>query len=289
MRIQEKALTTLLVLSLMMNVFLLIIVIVPGVDYPQVRSHPSGEDKHLESPHNPPSPSRVIESAGAASMQAPVVLQKFEADRGGPFAAGRVIEEGAMVDVSVEVVPGRGRVLVHTTPLMGMVFQDAANHAVVAAQNHSNVNLSESDIIFGIHGPESVLAIDGPSAGALMAMLLISVLEEFEIDENMTMTGTIDEDGGVGPVGGILMKAEAAAASGKTLLLLSEKNNQVLECRKETKTLGGLHVMRQRPIIVDTKEYIEKNYGICVEYVSSIDTLLTASHSPDLLPITALV
>ncbi|MBT0731943.1 peptidase S16 [Methanoculleus bourgensis] len=287
MRMREKTLATLLILSLVMNVFLLVVALVPGEDPARILSQSPTDDV---CPVTTPAPLPTEKEAGAggtASMQAPVILQKIEAGRGGPFSPDRVTEEGAMVDISAEVVPGRGRVLVQTTPLMGVVFQDAANQAVAVAQNHSHVNLSTSDIIFSIQGPEEVSEIDGPSAGALMTTLLLSVLEGFSLNENVTVTGTINENGEIGPVGGILVKAEAAAASGKTLLLLSEKNNQVFEYREETRTLGGLSIARQRPVAVDAKEYIEENYGIRVEYVDSIDGLLADVRLPAETPVTA--
>ncbi len=287
MQTQEKTLATLLVLSLVMNVFLLAIALAPGGDPGRALSQPREDETPPTATPVPLPVEREIEGGGRASMQAPVILQKIEVGRGGPFAPDRVTEEGAMVDVSVEVAPGRGRVLVQTTPLMGVVFQDAANHAVIAAQNHSHANLSTSDIIFSIRGPEEVSAIDGPSAGALMAMLLLSVVEGFDIDENVTVTGTIDEGGEIGPVGGIIMKAEAAAASGKTLLLLSGKNDRMLDYREETRALGGLRVIRHRLIAVDTKEYIEENYNIRVGYVDSIDSLLADIRMPGETSVTA--
>lgn len=283
MRIREMTLAILLILSLAANVFLLTIVFNPGEDPGRAFSQPPVSEVH---PSSLPT-GKEAGSGGTASMQAPVILQKIEVGQEGPFALGRVTEEGAMVDISVEVVPGRGRILVQTTPLMGVIFQDAANQAVVVARNHSHVNLSASDIIFSIQGPEEISEIDGPSAGALMAMLLLSVVEGFDIDENVTVTGTIDEDGMIGPVGGVIMKAEAAAANGKTLLLLSGENNRVSDYREETRTFGGLRVIRQRPITVDTKEYIEENYGIQVEYVSSIDDLLKRIRLPAETPATA--
>lgn len=285
MRIQEKTLAFLLVLSLVMNIFLLVVVLVPGQDPARVLSHPSGEDACPVTTPSPPV--REAVAGSAASMQAPVILQKIEAERGGPFAANTVTEEGAMVNVSVEVVPGRGRVLVQTTPLMGVVFQDAANLAVVVARNHSHANLTGSDIIFSIQGPDEVSEIDGPSAGALMTTLLLSVLEGFPLNESVTVTGTIDEDGGIGPVGGILEKAEAAAASGKTLLILSGENSRVIDYREDARSFGGLKIARQRPVIVDAKEYIEENIGIRVEYVDSIDSLLADVRAPAAAPVAA--
>ena len=273
---RERTLAILLILSLIMNVCLLVVALVPGGESARVLSRPPDDDVCPV----PVLTGREVGDGGTASMHVPVILQKIEGTRGGPFVPGRVTEEGAMVEVSVEVAPGRGRVLIQTTPLMGVVFQDAANHAVAVAENRSHMNLSTSDVIFSIQGPEEVSEVDGPSAGALMAALLLSVLEGFSLNENATVTGTIDENGEIGPVGGILMKAEAVAASGKTLLLLPGKNNRMYEYREEIWALGGLSVMRRRPAAVDTKEYIEENYGIRVEYVDSIDRLLTDLRMP---------
>ncbi|MDK2890489.1 MAG: hypothetical protein PWR21_1121 [Methanoculleus sp.] len=280
MRIWEKTLTILLVLSLVANVFLLAVALVPADDPSPALSKPEEADLLPTATTPPLSPARGAENGNAASMQVPVIIQTVEVDRADPFLYEEVTEEGAMVNVSVEVVPGKGRVLVQTTPLMGIAFQDAANLAVVAAANHSRVNLAGSDIIFSIQGPEEVSEIDGPSAGALMAALLLSVLEDFPLNESVTVTGTIDENGSIGPVGGILEKAEAAAASGKTLLILSDENNQVFDYQEEVRSFGGLRIARQRPVVVNAKDYIEENLGIRVKYVDTIDDLLADLRAP---------
>ncbi len=286
MRIREKTLTILLVLSLVANLFLLAVALMPEDDLSPALSKQDEADLLPTATTVPLSPVRGTGNGSAASMQVPVILQKVEVDRGGPLLYEEVTEEGAMVNVSVEVVPGRGRVLVQTTPLMGIVFQDAANLAVVVAANHSRVDLAKSDIIFSIQGPEEVSEIDGPSAGALMATLLLSVLEDFPLNESVTVTGTIDKNGNIGPVGGIIEKAEAAAASGKTLLILSDENNQVIEYREEDRSFGGLRIARQRPVVTDTKEYIEENLGIRVKYVDTLDDLLADVRAPTAPPVT---
>ena len=280
MRIRERTLTILLVLSLVANVFLLAVVLMPSDDLSPALSRPGEVDPLPTATVAPLLPVEAVENGSAASMQAPVILQKIEVDRGGPFFYEEMTEEGAMVNVSVEVVPGRGRVLVQTTPLMGITFQDAANLAVVVAANRSRADLAENDIIFSIQGPEDISEIDGPSAGALMAALLLSVLENIPLNESVTVTGTIDEDGKIGPVGGILEKAEAARRGGKTLLILSDENNQVCDYHEGTRSFGGLRISRQWPPIVDSKEYIEENLGIRVKYVNTLDDLLADLRAP---------
>ncbi|WP_317063502.1 S16 family serine protease [Methanoculleus caldifontis] len=279
MRIREKTLAVLLVLSLVMNVFLLAVVLVQG-DGPSPSFSGSGTVT-VEPVATPPllTPARATGS-GTASMQAPVVLRKIEPEQSGPFFYEQAIEDGAMVTISAEVVPGKGRVLVQTKPLMGIVFQETANRAVALAADRSRADLAQSDIIFSIQGPDEVSEIDGPSAGALMAILLLSVLEGFPLNESVTVTGTVDETGGIGPVGGVLEKAEAAAASGKTLLVLPERNERMVEYRENARSPAWLIVARQRPVIVDAREFIEENFGIRVVYAGSIDDLLAEIRAP---------
>jgi len=117
-----------------------------------------------------------------------------------------------------------------------------------------------------------------------MTALLLSVLEGFELNESVTVTGTIDEDGNIGPVGGILEKAEAAAASGKTLLVLPAKNNNVVERREETQVFGGLRIARQRPVVVDTRAYVKEHFGIRVEYADTLDDFLADVRVPAAAP-----
>ena len=68
---------------------------------------------------------------------------------------------------------------------------------------------------FEISGP-----IDGPSAGALKTVAVLSLMQGHTIDEDVTMTGTINPDGTLGPVGGIPEKVLGAAAEGFTKVLI---------------------------------------------------------------------
>lgn len=60
--------------------------------------------------------------------------------------------------------------------------------------------------------------IDGASAGALMTAGFLASMLGDDIDPSATMTGTVNPDGTVGPVGGIPQKFEAAIAAGKKKL-----------------------------------------------------------------------
>ncbi len=62
--------------------------------------------------------------------------------------------------------------------------------------------------------------IDGPSAGCLMTVGVLAALRGEQVKEDATMTGTINPDGTVGPVGGIAQKLEGAKDKGKKLVLI---------------------------------------------------------------------
>ena len=211
---------------------------------------------------------------GFASLQAPAVFQKVETEKSGPFVRESVSENGTLINISVETQTGKGRVLVQTTPLMGVVFQDAANTAVFVAQQKTGVLLSGSDTIFSITAEDEIPGVDGPSAGALMTLLTISALNGSTLNQSITLTGTIDNEGHVGAIGGVLEKAKAAKEGGKTLFLLPKENSKLVTYSYVKKQYGGLTLLKRVPEVIDAKEYIEENVGIEVEYVDSIDDVL---------------
>lgn len=212
--------------------------------------------------------------SGSATLQAPAVAQRIEVMGEFPFQYRRVVEEGAMMNITAEVVPGRGRVLVRTVPLMGIVFQDAANTAVAVAQERTGANLSGRDFIFSIEAPGEVPAVDGPSAGALMALLAVADLRGLQLDPRVTLTGTIEGDGTIGPIGGVLQKAQAAKAAGKRLLLLPEGNRILVRYVEQEHQVGSFTFIERVPEEIDTAAYLEREVGIPVQYVASIDDVV---------------
>jgi hypothetical protein len=68
--------------------------------------------------------------------------------------------------------------------------------------------------------------IDGPSAGALMTIGLLSLMRGDKVKPGITMTGTVNPDGTIGPVGGIPYKVDGAKkAKAKTMLIpLGQRN-----------------------------------------------------------------
>ena len=97
----------------------------------------------------------------------------------------------------------------------GAQWRTAGWMAVITASLLLGVNPSAFEFSFDVAG-----RIDGPSAGALMTSAVLAGLLGDQIDPTVTMTGTINPDGTIGPVGGIPHKIEGAAAVGKTTVLV---------------------------------------------------------------------
>jgi len=125
---------------------------------------------------------------------------------------GKTVYEGTTMEISVSVRDGTGLILVNTEIPTGIDFQSSARAAVSATENYLGRDLSDKDIIFSISVDDNskLKAVDGESAGAAMAILLISELTGTEIKKDILMTGSIMPDGTIGMVGGIYEKAQAA-------------------------------------------------------------------------------
>jgi hypothetical protein len=214
---------------------------------------------------------------GSASIRAPAVSQSVQYVRNGPFLMQNVISNGSIMNITVDVQPGKGRVLVETKPLMGIVFQDAANTAVFVAQNRTGADISGSDFLFSIEADKQISSVDGPSAGALMTLLAIAALENRTINPSVTLTGTIREDGHIGAIGGAVEKAEAAKENGLTMFLMPLDNQALTIFSEQTVNYGGFQLVEQIPQTVPAKGYIENSTGIRVTYVNSIDDVIAAS------------
>jgi predicted S18 family serine protease len=219
---------------------------------------------------------------GYASHQAPAVSQTIQIVNRGRYSSQAVVQKGSIMNISAEITGGKGRVLVQTKPLMGVVFQGAANTAVGVAGNITGVDLSESDVIFSIDSGDKISEVDGPSAGALMALLMISAIEKRSINESLTLTGTIDGNGHVGAIGGVVAKAIAAKENGKTLFLIPKENQMITPPNQLASGAGILNYRQSSPQQVDARDYIEENIGIRITYVDTIDDVIAVALKPSI-------
>lgn len=97
----------------------------------------------------------------------------------------------------------------------GDEWRAAAWSAVTVGTLLTGTPVAGKEFTFKLRG-----RIDGPSAGTLMTVAVISLLRGDQIKPDITMTGTINPDGTVGPVGGIPYKVDGAVSAKKTRMLI---------------------------------------------------------------------
>jgi len=169
--------------------------------------------------------------------------------------------EGSVFDATVLVKPGTGRVFVDTWPLSELDTQASCRFASEVAADILKVSHSKYDFFYTIRADSPI--IGGPSAGAALTIATIASIRGLDIDPNVMMTGMINPDGTVGPVGGILEKIMGANEIGiKTFLIPSGQS--VIQ------TIEGSKVET-----VNVIEYAKSHWGITViEVDDAIDALV---------------
>lgn len=144
-----------------------------------------------------------------------------------------------LMNIEVSIHEGTGLTLVNTAIPTGVDFQSSFKIAVDVAENYLHTDFSNTDIIFSITANEDddLQTVDGHSAGAAMAVLLISSLQEKKLNDDVIITGTINPDMSIGQVGGISEKADAAGKHEAGIFLVPNKQGIIFveECT-ESKT-----------------------------------------------------
>ena len=191
------------------------------------------------------------------------------------FAAVRIPavdkdEKGVITVMTVQVVPGSGRILTNIDKLLFWVdTQNSIRKATVVAENVTGLDISKYDIIYTIQANASV--IGGPSAGAAITLATIAALQNKSIDDSVMITGSINHDGTIGPVGGIFEKAVISKEVGAVTLLvpLTQSTQVTYKTRQYCEKIGWMDFCTTEtyPVKLD----IEKDAGIHVEEIMTIE------------------
>jgi uncharacterized protein len=135
-------------------------------------------------------------------------------------------DEGVIGTLELKLIPGNSNVLIDTDPYIETDLQHSSNMAVDVAKSIAKNKANNIDFLFTYR--ISSKAVGGQSAGAAATIVAIAALENRDIKDNIILTGTVNEDGTIGPVHGILEKAKAASDAGYEVLLVPEGQSRIV-------------------------------------------------------------
>lgn len=180
---------------------------------------------------------------------------------------------GIVAKLKVQAIEGEGRVLTNIDNLLFWVdTQYSIKIAEMVAENITGANLSNVDLIYTIETDASV--IEGGSAGAALTIATIAVLRNETLPSDVMITGTINPDGTIGPVGAIFAKAKASKDVGVKMFLVPEGQGSQVNYVPEKKC------EQVGPVTFCSTEYkaqridISKDVGIEVKEVSNVNDAL---------------
>lgn len=178
--------------------------------------------------------------------------------------------KGVLGNLTVTVRKGTGLILVNINDVLaGYDTQYSARLAAQAASDYTMNAIDKLDIIYTIQTNSPL--ISGMSAGAAMSMATVAALEDKTLKEGVIMTGTIDENGNIGPIGGVYEKAQAAKENGLLLFLvpLNQATGTTYKQNRDCSARGGFTFCKvsYEPIYVD----ISKEVGIQLLEVGTIE------------------
>lgn len=188
-------------------------------------------------------------------------------------AVSSLDNSGILGKVNVELTEGDGKILVNTNPFLEPDLQESANIAAKVAQKIAIQKLNNRNLIYTFD-IEQANVLGGHSAGAAMTIATISALLEKDLKEDIVITGTIRQDGVIGPVGGLIEKAQAAAEHNKKMFLIPKGQSELTYYEKEVrkKKLGEATITRTYyvPKTFDLKKYGEEELNIEIKEVENI-------------------
>ena len=181
--------------------------------------------------------------------------------------------KGVSTYLVVEAVPGTGRTL---TDIENLLFwadtQQSIRMARLVANKYTNKSVNDYDLVYSIEANASI--IGGPSAGAAIALATIFALNNENFREDVTITGTINHDGSIGPVSAILEKAKASKEANATVFLvpLLQSRDVVYETKEHCENFGPMRYCQTETI--PRKISVSEEAGIKVVEVANIEEAL---------------
>ena len=182
-------------------------------------------------------------------------------------------DEGILLSAEVIVTNGTGHVFVDTNPYTQVDLQGSARLAAMVASDVLGVDQKIYDFYYIIDISSPI--IGGPSAGGALTVATIAAINNWSLKPDIVMTGMINPDGSIGPVGGIPFKLEAAAAENAALFLIPEGQSTVTVTKTSSSSKGPLIIVGANEETVDVVE-LGKKLNVTVKEVNTIQEVVLA-------------
>ncbi len=182
-------------------------------------------------------------------------------------------EEGILLSARVIATNGTGHVFVDTSPYTQVDLQGSARLAAMVASDVLGVDQRAYNFYYIIDISSPI--IGGPSAGGALTVATIAAINNWTLKPDVVMTGMINPDESIGPVGGVPFKLEAAAEKNTTLFLIPDGQGTVTVKRSVGRTRGPITISEQKEETVDVVE-LGKKLNVTVKEVSTIQDAVLA-------------
>jgi len=138
---------------------------------------------------------------------------------------------GELLSIEVTAIPGSGKLV--PTGKLGEVMKESAQAAMTYVRSRADkLGLAKNfyqKMDIHIHIPEGAVPKDGPSAGAAMAVALISALTKNPVRHEVALTGELTLTGKVLPIGGLKEKVLAAHRAMIKDVIIPKENEKDLQ------------------------------------------------------------
>lgn len=135
---------------------------------------------------------------------------------------------GEVMQMEALLMPGTGKLIL--TGQLGDVMKESARAAVSYARSHAHEFGIDSKMFveydLHIHVPAGAIPKDGPSAGITLLSSIFSVYTGRAINSDFAMTGELNLQGNVLPIGGVKEKLLAAKQHGLSRVIFPKQNEK---------------------------------------------------------------
>ncbi|HBS48271.1 TPA: endopeptidase La [Candidatus Dependentiae bacterium] len=161
---------------------------------------------------------------------------------------------GEVLQVETQLMPGSGKLIL--TGQLGDVMKESAQAALTYARAHADnfeiARKSFTEFDLHIHLPAGAIPKDGPSAGITLLSAILSALTCRPINGDFAMTGELNLQGEVLPIGGLKEKILAAKQEGMKYIIIPKSNAIDLEKLGEAKK--GINII----LVDNVSEVLDK-------------------------------